>query len=167
MLRRLAVLLILLLAPALVILCGGPAEAASESGLPVPRFVSLRSGEINLRTGPGTRYPIEWVLTKRSMPVEVIQEFDTWRRIRDYQGSVGWVQSSFLTGRRTLLIVGETRALRAERREDSAAVAMVEPGLVGRLMECREIWCRAEIGGYKGWLKRTEFFGAYPDEVVK
>ncbi len=166
MLRRLAVLLILLVTgPALFL--GGPVEAANESGLPVPRFVSLRSGEINLRTGPGTRYPIEWVLTKRAMPVEVIQEFDTWRRIRDFQGSVGWVQSSFLTGRRTLLITGETRRLRSDRKEDADAVAMVEPGLVGRLMECREAWCRAEIGGYKGWLKRTEFFGAYPDEVVK
>ena len=166
MLRRLAVLLILLVTgPALFL--GGPVEAANESGLPVPRFVSLRSGEINLRTGPGTRYPIEWVLTKRAMPVEVIQEFDTWRRIRDFQGSVGWVQSSFLTGRRTLLITGETRRLRSDRKDDADAVAMVEPGLVGRLMECREAWCRAEIGGYKGWLKRTEFFGAYPDEVVK
>ena len=160
--RRLAVLLLLVLAWAPL-----AAEAANESGLPVPRFVSLRSGEVNLRTGPGTRYPIEWVLTKRAMPVEVIQEFDTWRRIRDFQGSVGWVQSSFLTGRRTLLITGETRALRTDRKDDAPAVAMVEPGLVGRLMECREAWCRAEIGGYKGWLKRTEFFGAYPDEVVK
>lgn len=144
-----------------------PAQAANESGLPVPRFVSLRSGEVNLRTGPGTRYPIEWVLTKRSMPVEVIQEFDTWRRIRDSQGSVGWVQSSFLAGRRTLLVTGQTRKLRAERSEESRTVAMLEPGLIGRLNECREQWCYAEIGGYKGWLKRGEFFGAYPDEVVK
>jgi SH3-like domain-containing protein len=162
-LRRavLATLLVLgLLAP-------GALRAAGESGLPLPRFVSLRSGEVNLRTGPGTRYPIEWVLTKRFMPVEVIQEFDTWRKIRDHQGSEGWVQSSFLTGRRMLLITGETRALRAERKDDAPAVAMVEPGLVGRLVECREAWCRAEVGGYKGWLKRGEFFGAYPNEVVK
>lgn len=165
--RRLAVLLILVLASLGSTWGASMAEAANESGLPVPRFVSLRSGEVNLRTGPGTRYPIEWVLTKRSMPVEVIQEFDTWRKIRDFQGSVGWVQSSFLTGRRMLLIVGEVRALRAERKDDASAVAMVEPGLVGRLMECRDAWCRAEIGGYKGWLKRSEFFGAYPDEVVK
>ncbi|MBM3546040.1 MAG: hypothetical protein FJX54_03740 [Alphaproteobacteria bacterium] len=166
MTRRLAVLLTLLLLglPALDL---RPAVAASESGLPVPRFVSLRSGEVNLRTGPGTRYPIEWVLTKRSLPVEVIQEFDTWRQIRDHQGSVGWVQSSFLTGRRTLLVTGETRKLRSDRKDDASTVAMAEPGVVGRLLECRETWCRAEIGGYKGWLKRSEFWGAYPDEVVK
>ena len=162
MLRRLSVLLFLVMASGLSV-----AEAANESGLPVPRFVSVRSGEVNLRTGPGTRYPIDWVLTKRAMPVEVIQEFDTWRRIRDYQGTVGWVQSSFLTSRRTLLITGETRKLRSERSDDAAAVAMVEPGLVGRLLECRDTWCRAEIGGYKGWLKRSEFWGAYPDEAVK
>ena len=135
--RRLAVLLFLALA-----IGSPPAEAANESGLPVPRFVSIRSGEVNLRTGPGTRYPIEWVLTKRSMPVEVVQEFDTWRKIRDNQGSEGWVQSSFLTGRRTLLITGETRKLRSDRKDDAPAVAMVEPGLVGRQMECRDVWCR-------------------------
>ncbi len=162
MLRRLAVLLVILLASGLA-----PAEAANESGLPLPRFVSVRSGEVNLRTGPGTRYPIEWVLTRRAMPVEVIQEFDTWRRIRDYQGTVGWVQSSFLTNRRTLIVTGATRKLREDKAESAAAVAMVEPGLVGRLLECRDVWCRAEIGGYKGWLKRGEFFGAYADEVVK
>ena len=162
MLRRFFALLFVLLA------FGAPgAEAANDSGLPVPRFVSVRSGEVNLRTGPGMRYPIDWVLTRRAMPVEVIQEFDTWRRIRDYQGTVGWVQSSFLTSRRTLLITGETRKLRSDRTEEAGAVAMVEPGLVGRLLECRETWCRAEIGGYKGWLKRTEFWGAYPDEAVK
>jgi len=161
MLRSLAVLLLLLtFGPT-------PAAAANESGLPVPRFVSLRAAEVNLRTGPGTRYPIEWVLTKRSLPVEVIQEFDTWRKIRDHQGSVGWVQSGFLAGRRTLLVTGETRRLRSERGDDGATVAMVEPGLIGRLIECRDAWCRAEIGGYKGWLRKTEFWGAYPDEVVK
>jgi SH3-like domain-containing protein len=160
MLRSLAVLLILLLGPI-------PAEAANESGLPVPRFVSLRSGEVNLRTGPGTRYPIEWVLTKRALPVEVIQEFDTWRKIRDHQGSVGWVQSSFLAGRRTVLITGETRSLRADRSEDASPVAMAEAGVIGRLLECRGAWCRAEIAGYKGWLKKNEFWGAYPDEIVK
>jgi SH3-like domain-containing protein len=161
MLHSLAVLLLLLaFGPP-------PAEAANESGLPLPRFVSLRAGEVNLRTGPGTRYPIEWVLTKRAMPVEVVQEFDTWRKIRDHQGSVGWVQSSFLAGRRTLLITGTTRKLRAERTDAAPAVAMVEPGLVGRLLECKDAWCRAEIGGYKGWLRKSEFWGAYPDEVVK
>jgi SH3-like domain-containing protein len=160
MLRSLAVLLLLLLGAI-------PAEAANESGLPVPRFVSLRSGEVNLRTGPGTRYPIEWVLTKRALPVEVIQEFDTWRKIRDHQGSVGWVQSSFLAGRRTLLVIGETRRLRAERSDSAQTVAIVEAGIIGRLLDCRDSWCRAEIGGYKGWLKKSEFWGAYPDEVVK
>jgi len=160
MLRSLAFLLLLLLGPL-------PADAANESGLLVPRFLSLRSGEVNLRTGPGTRYPIEWVLTKRSLPVEVIQEFDTWRKIRDHQGSVGWVQSSFLVGRRSVLITGETRILRADRSDDATTVAMAEPGVIGRLLECRGPWCRAEIGGYKGWLRKTEFWGAYPDEVVK
>jgi SH3-like domain-containing protein len=150
--------------PSLVAL---PAMAAGQSGLPVPRFVSLRSGEVNVRTGPGARYPVEWVFTKRGMPVEVIAEFDTYRKIRDHQGASGWVHQSMLVGKRSALIVGATRTLRKERSNDAQAAALVEPGLIGRLLECRDTWCRLEISGYKGWLKRDEFWGTYPGETVK
>jgi SH3-like domain-containing protein len=78
----------------------------------LPRFVSLRASEVNLRTGPGIRYPIEWVFKRRDLPVEVVDEFESWRRIRDWEGTLGWVHQSMLRGRRTALVTGEPRVLR-------------------------------------------------------
>jgi SH3-like domain-containing protein len=145
-----------------------PAAAqAPREALPIPRFVTLRSEEVNLRAGPGVRYPVEWVFVRRQLPVEVLQEFENWRRIRDREGTEGWVHQSMLTGRRAAVVVGETRELR--RRPETAApvVARVEPDVIGMLLECREAWCRIEAGGFRGWLGRDEIWGVYPGETLK
>lgn len=147
-------------------LVGAAGPGGADSGLPVPRFVSLRSDEVNLRSGPGTGYPIEWVYVRRRLPVEVIAEFDPWRRIRDWQGTVGWVHQSMLDGRRTVVVTGGIRDLRREGGQESAPVARLEAGVIGDLLECAAQWCRIEAGGYRGWLKREEFWGAYPDETI-
>lgn len=150
--------------------CGGlPATAQTlgpETDLPIPRFVSLRSAEVNLRTGPGTTYPIEWVYVRRGFPVEVIAEFDIWRKIRDWQGTVGWVHQSMLDGRRTALVVGEDRLLRSEPSPDSAPVARLAPGVIGNLLDCAGSWCRIDAADYRGWLPRDEFWGVGPQEVL-
>lgn len=143
------------------------AGAAAAAELPVPRFVSLRSSEVNLRTGPGASYPVEWVYVRRSMPVEVIGEFETWRKIRDWQGTVGWVHQSMLDGQRTALVVGAERVLRREPDAEAPAVARLAPGVIGRLLECAPAWCRVEAAGHEGWLRRDEFWGAYPDETIE
>ena len=149
----------------------GPRAAAetlgSESKLPIPRFVSLRSGEVNLRTGPGTIYPVEWVFVRRGLPVEIIAEFDVWRRIRDWQGTVGWVHQSMLDGRRTARVTGTERELRSDPAEAASPVARLAPGVIGRLLECEAAWCKIDAEGYRGWLRRDEFWGTYPDEQVQ
>jgi SH3-like domain-containing protein len=151
----------------------GPAPAAAQSvlgtetQLPLPRFVSLRSDEINMRTGPGGTYPVEWVYRRRGMPVEVIAEFDVWRKIRDWQGTVGWVHQSMLDGRRQALIVGEERILRREPAAGAPGVARLQPGVVARLLECTTDWCRLEAQDFAGWLRRDEFWGVYPGEALK
>ena len=129
------------------------------SGLELPRFVSLRSDEANLRTGPGTRYPIDWIYRRRGLPMQVIDEFDIWRRVRDHQGTVGWMHRSMLAGRRTLLVLGERPLLR--RRPDPAApgLAYLESGVVGAFGGCEGDWCRIEAQGFEGWLKRAEVWG--------
>ena len=137
-----------------------PSERPGQTGLPLPRFVSLRAGEVNMRTGPGVRYPIDWVYNRRDLPVEVIDEFDTWRRIRDWQGTVGWVHQSMLQGRRTLLVTGR-RLLRREPRDDAVGLAWVEAGVIGELGDCERAWCEVEVGGFAGWLKSDEFYGTY------
>jgi len=150
----------LLLSVALV-----PAVAA-EKALPVPRFVSLRADEVNLRTGPGERYPIEWVLTRKGLPVEIVEEFEAWRKIRDAQGTEGWVHQRMVTGTRNVLITGELRTLRADADAAAPAVARAEPGVIAHLLDCRDTWCRVELQGVKGWLKRSEVWGVYPGEAV-
>lgn len=144
-----------------------PPLAATDSGLPVPRFVTLRADKVNVRTGPGARYPVEWVFERKGMPVEIVAEFDTWRKVRDIQGTEGWVHQNLLSSRRGVIITGTVRTLRREPREDSAAVARAEPDVIGQLLECKAEWCRVEVGGLRGWLNRGELWGVYPNEKAE
>ena len=139
-----------------------------DTGLPVPRFVSLHADRVNLRTGPGDRYPIEWVLTRKEMPVEVIAQFEHWRRIRDWEGTAGWVQEHMVAGRRTVIVgKGTERPLHQQPDPASAVVARATPGVVARLLECRGPWCRLETEALSGWMRRSDLWGVYPDETVR
>lgn len=168
-LPALCLVLALLSAPA--VFAAAPSETEGndkgESGLPIPRFVSLRADEVNLRTGPGVRYPVDWVMQRRSLPVEVVAEFEAWRKIRDKEGAEGWVNKAMLSGRRTVLIIGEIRTIRRSRSADAPAVARAEPGVVARLVKCDDGWCKVEVDGHEGWLQRDEVWGLYPDEKVE
>lgn len=145
----------------------GLPDAIIRSGLPIPRFVSLRSGEVNVRTGPGVRYPVDWVFVRQGMPVEVTAEFDTWRRIRDWEGTQGWVHQSMLSGRRAVVVMGEMRTVRQQPQSSAPAVAQAEPGVMGRLDSCEADWCRVDMQGIEGWLRRDEVWGVYPGERVE
>jgi SH3-like domain-containing protein len=146
-----------------------PSDAAESSGLPLPRFVSLRSDEVNLRTGPGVRYPVDWIYTRRDLPVEVIAEFETWRKIRDWQGAEGWVHQSMLAARRMVVVTGQQRRLRADADEKAPSLALVDPNVTGRLLGCPrgKVYCRVEIDSIEGWLKRDEFWGVYQTEYIE
>lgn len=145
-----------------------PAVAQSQrEALPIPRFVTLRSEEVNLRAGPGVRYPVEWVFVRRQMPVEILQEFENWRRIRDVDGTEGWVHQSMLTGRRAVIVQGQMRDLHRRAEAESPVIARVEPGVIGALLECKDAWCRIETGGFRGWLARDQIWGVYANETVK
>lgn len=147
------------------------ADGGGVTGLPLPRYVSLRADEVNLRTGPGIRYPIDWVYQREGLPVEIIDEFEAWRRIRDREGATGWVHQSTLSAERTAIVVGERRALRVEAEASAAARAWLEPGVIVRLERCGGDWCEAsasdaEGAGYRGFLLRAELWGVYPEEVI-
>ncbi len=147
---------------------GVPHPAGRGSGLPLPRFVSLRASEVNMRIGPGVRYPVDWVYKRRRLPVEVIAEFGTWRKVRDGRGTQGWIHQSMLSSHRSLQITGRTRTVRAEAESQSVAVARAEAGVIGQLLECPQSigWCRVKVGRFEGWLRRADFWGAYPGEPV-
>jgi SH3-like domain-containing protein len=131
------------------------------------RYVSLRSDEVNVRTGPGVRYPVEWILRRRNLPVEVVAEFENWRRIRDFQGTEGWVHQSMLSGRRYAVVLDEIRTLRRAPEAGAGPVARAEPGVVAQVLECKDRWCRVDAGGLKGWVTRAEIWGVYPNEVIR
>lgn len=134
-----------------------------------PRYFSLRVAEVNLRTGPGTKYPIQWVFHRKGLPVEVTADYDVWRKVRDYQGTEGWVHERMLSPSRTVVIRTDTRTIYQEPARDSAALARLEPGVIAKLLECRNAWCRVETPkqDIKGWLLRSEVWGVGPDEVVE
>ncbi|HJN23986.1 MAG TPA: SH3 domain-containing protein [Rhodospirillales bacterium] len=142
---------------------------AEGSGLPLPRFVSLRAKEVNMRAGPGVQYPVEWVYHRQKLPVEIIAEYNTWRKVRDWQGTQGWIHQSMLGGRRFIIVTGTKRTVRRQAAAKSAPVAQAETGVIGKLVRCPESgnWCEIEIGNHKGWLRKVDFWGVYRDEVVE
>jgi SH3-like domain-containing protein len=151
--------------------------AAGASGLPVPRFASLKADKVNLRQGPGTEYPTAWVFQRVGLPVEVINEFESWRQVRDSEGTTGWVLSTMLSGRRTAVILpweaksSPTPAAPTALRDDDSAgarpVAMVEAGVLASIITCDGAWCRVSVGGVRGYIEQTKLWGAYKGEVIK
>ena len=141
--------------------------AAADSRSKLPRFASVRAAEVNVRTGPGVRYPVEWVFVYRNMPVEIVAEFDTWRKVRDWDGTEGWVHRSMLSGRRSAIVTGGQQALRRFAEAKSGMVARVDERVVGKLIKCRDNWCRLEIAGRRGWMQRDHLWGVYKGEKIK
>jgi SH3-like domain-containing protein len=145
-----------------------PEHRGSATNLPLPRFAALRSDEVNLRAGPGTRYPIEWVYKRRELPVEIQREFEVWRLVQDPDGIKGWVHQATLTGRRSFIVTGGDATLRHEAQDNAAPVAILKPGVVGHIRTCQltSNWCQVQTGDYRGFLKRSQFWGTLPGEVV-
>lgn len=158
------------------------AQSATEtaapvgSGLPVPRFVSLKSDRVNMRNGPGTDYPTGWVYRRAGLPLEVVKEFEGWRQVRDADGAQGWVLQSFLSGRRTGLVLPWERkasaatpivAVFASDSASSGIVANVEAGVIANLHSCDGRWCRISIEQYNGYIEQKKLWGVYEGEVIK
>lgn len=141
----------------------------TESGLALPRMVSLRSNLINARSGPGARYPIEWVYRQKGAPVEIIAEFELWRKIRDWDGSETWVHKSMLSGKRSVKMTakGESNIYNSQDY-NSPVIAKVEDSVIGDIKKCPagSSFCLIQFGSVEGWVPRSNFFGAYSDEVI-
>ncbi len=148
-------------------------DKGSNTGLPLPRWSALRTEEVNLRTGPGTRYPIDWVYKRRDLPVKVEREFDVWRLVALPDGTRGWVSGATLVTHRTFSVTGAAavpeRAMRAAASEDAAVVARLKPGVIGRIRACDAgaAWCQVQVGEYRGWLRRDAFWGTDAGEAVQ
>jgi SH3-like domain-containing protein len=153
----------------------GPAvqnATRGPSGLPLPRFVSLKSGRVNSRIGPGVNYAVDWMYLKPGLPMEIIQEYDTWRRVRDSDGAEGWINQSLLSGRRTAIAAPWQKGKAAQisllaEPKSTEVVAILEPGVVGQIRTCDGEWCEMTFGGHTGWINQSLVWGAYPGEAVK
>lgn len=149
------------------------AGAGQSSGLPVPRFVSLKSDKVNVRGGPTKDHDVAWMFTRSGLPVEVTAEFDNWRRIRDWEGAEGWVYHSLLSGKRTAIVAAsrkqkdELLPLHASADGQSAVVARLQPGVLGQVKKCTGAWCRVIGSGFDGWVPQERLWGVYPNEKLE
>ena len=146
-----------------------PADVGTNTGLHLPRYASLKSDDVNMRVGPAERYPVIWTYKRRELPVRIEREFDIWRLVEDMDGVKGWVHQATLTGRRTFVITGTAeRTMRADASETADAVAILKPGVVGRIKSCEagKDWCQVQVADYHGWLQRADVWGVDAGEVV-
>lgn len=157
------------------------AAAQKSSGLPIPRYVSLKSDRVNLRKGPGTEFPIAWVYERAGLPVEVIKEYENWRQVRDSEGAEGWVLHSLLSGRRTVLILpweigkkaaagapkSQTAPIYASASTTGGVAAYAEAGTLASIVSCTGTWCEVSIDDQRGWIEQVKLWGVYKDEQVQ
>lgn len=132
------------------------------TGLPVPRWVTLKAERVNVRRGPSTEQDLLWTYVKPGLPVEIIAEYDGWRRIRDESGSTGWVRAALLDGRRSVVVSGDGQtAMLSAPKADAEAIAFVEPGLLADLVQCDAQWCEVSTRGYDGFIARDRLWGVH------
>ncbi|SFF05409.1 SH3-like domain-containing protein [Sulfitobacter brevis] len=146
-----------------------PSVAAQEVGavtnLPVPRFVSMKANEGNVRRGPSLTHRIDWVFKRRDMPLRITAEHGHWRRVEDRDGMGGWVHYSLLSGTRTVLVEQDMMQLHVRPDPKAPIAAALEIGVVARLGECDLEWCELRSGGFKGWAPKSRIWGVAPDEI--
>ncbi|KPA23628.1 Bacterial SH3 domain protein [Shimia sp. SK013] len=135
------------------------------TNLPLPRYVSLKAPKANVRRGPSSTHRIDWVFTRRNMPLQITAEYQHWRRVRDIEGAGGWVHYSLLSGVRTVIVQADMLPLKARPAENTPVTANLELGVIARLEECTINWCKLNAGGYKGWTPKDHLWGVMPDEI--
>jgi SH3-like domain-containing protein len=148
----------------------GSIASGSVSGLPIPRFVSLKADKVNMHIGPAKQYEVKWLYQRAGLPVEITAEFENWRRIRDSDGTEGWVYHSLLSGRRTGVVSAKSKddLIPIHDRPDSKGVviAQLEAGVLGSVRRCDTRWCRIVGPGFDGWIPQNRLWGVYPNERI-
>jgi SH3-like domain-containing protein len=148
----------------------GDLPMGAASGLPVPRFVSLKPDRVTVRGGPNRDHDISFVFTRSGLPVEITAESDNWRRIRDWEGSEGWVYHSLLSGRRTALVAAkqpdELVPLYDRADAQGVLVARLQPGVLATVKHCSGTWCRILGSGFDGWIAQERLWGVYANEKI-
>lgn len=142
-------------------------ELGPVTNLPIPRFVSMKATEGNVRRGPSLSHRIDWVYTRKDLPLIITAEYGHWRRIEDRDGQGGWVHYSLLSGVRTVLVESEATTMHTLPDEGAPQVAILKRGVVARIDECRPDWCRVHKAGSTGWVNTSDLWGVAPGEVIE
>ena len=137
------------------------------TNLPLPRFVSLKASEGNVRRGPSLAHRIDWILKHRHMPLKVIAEHGHWRKVLDFEGAGGWIHYSLLSGARMVIVRDEILDLKQQPKATSLSKAQLEQNVIARLNSCKIKWCKITASGYKGWVQKSALWGINPDEVFE
>jgi SH3-like domain-containing protein len=137
---------------------------SSSTGLALPRYASMGASQVNMRTGPGEQYPINWVYRRELLPVEIVQEFGPWRKVKDMDGIEGWVNGNLLSDQRTGLVLGQTRLLYSSNDSASRPLYRIEKGVVAKIVVCDEGWCQLNADGKTGFILREHIWGTYSGE---
>ena len=133
------------------------------TGLPLPRFVSVKSSKVNVRRGPNYSYQIDWVYTRVGLPLKVTAEYENWRRVEDFQGEGGWIHSRLLSGKRFIIFVNNKTILKRKPNKKSPPVAIVERGVIGRLVSTVGAWSEISVDGHSGWVSSKAVWGSLKD----
>jgi SH3-like domain-containing protein len=145
-------------------------KSVGPSGLAIPRFVSLKAEKVNVRRGPSSDHPVAWVFQRKGLPVEIVAEFENWRRVRDSEGEEGWILQSMLAGKRTAVIAPwrgtQLTLLHATANKTSSVRAKLSAGAMGDVANCDGKWCEVTSGGYEGYVEQEMLWGVYPGEAV-
>jgi SH3-like domain-containing protein len=139
----------------------GVSELSPDGRLPLPRFASFRSEEVNVRVGPGSNYPILWIYRRMAFPVQITAEFDTWRKVKDFEGVEGWVNKNMLSSKRHIVVTAKTTHLRSSPNINSSPKAILEQGSIAQLIDIQEPWCHVKVAGLKGWMMIHEAWGVF------
>lgn len=137
------------------------------TNLPLPRFVTLKGSKTNMRGGPGKEYGLLWVYQKKGLPVEIINEYDHWRRVRDLDGSEGWIHQSVLSGKRMIVILEGTYNIFEKPDTTSEVVAIVDGGTIARPRQCQNSFCLIEHKEFSGWVQKSVIYGVYNHETFE
>lgn len=144
-----------------------PVAVGKVTGLPIPRYVSIRASEANLRVGPGSDYPIRWRLMRAGMPVQIVDEEAQWREVSMHDGERGWLYAPLLSGSRSLYVTLAQAPVRSAPDPRADIVALAAETVVLRARECQPGWCSVRKGDIKGWVARSMVWGVEPGEVFE
>lgn len=161
---------LMLFAPQTMIEVRAQAAQTGSTGLPIPRFVSIKSDRANVRMGPSREHEVSWTYVQGGLPVEITQEYENWRRVRDWEGKEGWLFHTLLSSRRTALVTpweqSENTPLHTEPKAEAAIKAYLSPKVLTDIKSCNGTWCRVQGKGYDGWVEQVRLFGVYPNEKI-